>query len=145
MRTPTLAPCCSPANPSACLIFQDKKKTDGIQVRALQEMSFWSCWTAAEAPVKQRSSAPSLDALCSQGDKRAVWMLSQNIQIVFRNRNCGSQERRRANASNMMKLALRDKYLHCASSVSSGLLWPVRAPYQAESWETKAHSLYPAL
>ena len=36
MRTPTLAPCCSSANFSACLTFQDKKKkTEGSQVSAL--------------------------------------------------------------------------------------------------------------
>lgn len=67
-------------------------------------MKFQSCRTIAASPVRQRSSAPGLDALCSQEDKRAEfgWTLSQNIWIVFRDRDCGSQAKEEDNGASVV-------------------------------------------
>lgn len=85
MRTPTLAPWCSPPNLSACLTLQGKKKTtEGSQVSLMwREMRVQSCWATAAAPVWQKSSAPNLDAFCSQGDKRVVFGRSPRIFRLF--------------------------------------------------------------
>lgn len=87
--------------------------------------------------------APSLDAVCSQGDKSFVWMLSQNIPIVFRDRNGGSQESHWTNAGSIVWHALRDSSHHGVGSVPSVPQGPSQAPHLAESWKTKVHILHP--
>lgn len=70
--------------------------------------------------------------------KGSVWMLSKNIQIVLRDRNCGHQESQGASRDSMVWYALRGNSHHRA--VSPGAQCSSRTP--SLSWETESHILH---